>query len=177
MHNGNYDIPTQSLSALTHGEPSDEELMTRIQKQDEQALGALYHRHTALLRTIVARVINNDHDVDDLIQEVFIEIWRQAPHFDQAKGKALGWIVTLGGLRVVNSNGGRIVVALLGIGVSFFGILYVLPAAFNKTAFWKKPAGASTRSSITTLAGKGTMDAGFTAPPGAIESARMESAR
>ena len=89
----------------------------------------------------------------------------------------LGWVVTIGGLRVVNSNGGRIVVALLGIGVSFFGILYVLPAAFNKTAFWKKPAGASTRSSITTLAGKGTMDAGFTAPPGAIESARMESAR
>jgi len=89
----------------------------------------------------------------------------------------LGWVVTLGGLHVVNSNGGRIVVALLGIGVSFFGILYVLPAAFNKTAFWKKPAGASTRASITTLAGKGTMDAGFTAPPGAMESARMESAR
>src|SRR5712664_745811 len=89
----------------------------------------------------------------------------------------LGWLVTLGGLHLVNGNGGRIVVALLGIGVSFFGILYVLPAAFNKTAFWKKPAGASTRASISTLAGKGTMDAGFTAPPGAIESARMESAR
>jgi len=89
----------------------------------------------------------------------------------------LGWLVTIGGLHLVNSNGGRIVVALLGIGVSFFGILYVLPAAFNKTAFWKKPAGASTRASITTLAGKGTMDAGFTAPPGTMESARMESAR
>ena len=89
----------------------------------------------------------------------------------------LGWLVTIGGLHLVNSNGGRIVVALLGIGVSFFGILYVLPAAFNKTAFWKKPAGTSARASLTTLAGKPTMDPGFTAPPSAMESARMESAR
>jgi hypothetical protein len=89
----------------------------------------------------------------------------------------LGWVVTLGGLHLVDSNGGRIVVALLGIGVSFFGVLYVLPAAFNKTAFWKKPAGTSARASLTTLAGKAPMDPGFTAPPSAMESARMESAR
>jgi hypothetical protein len=89
----------------------------------------------------------------------------------------LGWVVTLGGLHLVGSNGGRIVVALLGIGVSFVGVLYVLPAAFNKTAFWKKPAGTSARASLTTLAGKAPMDPGFTAPPSAMESARMESAR
>jgi hypothetical protein len=89
----------------------------------------------------------------------------------------LGWVLTIGGLRLVDGNGGRIVVALLGIGVSFFGILYVLPAAFNKTAFWKRPAGASARASLTTLTGKATIDPGFTAPPSAMESARMESAR
>jgi len=49
----------------------------------------------------------------------------------------LGWLVTLGGLHLVNSNGGRIVVALLGHRREPFGILYVLPAAFNKTAFWR----------------------------------------
>jgi hypothetical protein len=89
----------------------------------------------------------------------------------------LGWVVTIGGLHFVDGNGGRIVVALLGIGVSLFGILYVLPAAFNKTAFWKKPAGTSARASLTTLTGKATIDPGFTAPPSAMESARMESAR
>ena len=89
----------------------------------------------------------------------------------------LGWVVTLGGLHLVDGNGGRIIVALLGIGVSFFGILYVLPAAFNKTAFWKKQAGTSARASLTTMSGKATMDPGFTAPPSAMESARMESAR
>ena len=85
---------------------------------------------------------------------------------------ALGWVVTIGGLHFVDGNGGRIVIALLGIGVTLFGILYVLPAAFNKTAFWKKPAGTSARPGLTRMAGKVTMEQGFTPTPTAMESAR-----
>jgi hypothetical protein len=94
-----------------------------------------------------------------------------------AAAAMLGWVVTIGGLHFVDGNGGRIALALLGIGVTLFGILYVLPAAFNKTAFWKKPAGTSPRAGLTRMAGKVSMEQGFTATPSAMESARMESAR
>ena len=80
----------------------------------------------------------------------------------------LGWLVTIGGLHLVNSNGGRIVVALLGIGVSFFGILYVLPAAFNKTAFWKKTSATSARAGFSSVAGRATLDSELTAAPTAM---------
>ena len=50
---------------------------------------------------------------------------------------ALGWVITLFGLHVVDGTGGRIVLALVGIGVSLFGIIYILPTAFNKNAIWK----------------------------------------
>lgn len=49
----------------------------------------------------------------------------------------LGWIITLFGMHLTPSVGGRLILALLGIGVSLFGILVVLPAAFNKNAVWK----------------------------------------
>jgi len=49
----------------------------------------------------------------------------------------LGWIVTLVGLHFVSSTGGRIALSLLGIAVSLYGILYILPAALNKNAIWK----------------------------------------
>ena len=49
----------------------------------------------------------------------------------------LGWVLVLVGLPYVPSTGGRIVLALVGIGVSLFGIIYVLPSAFNKNAIWK----------------------------------------
>jgi hypothetical protein len=50
---------------------------------------------------------------------------------------ALGWIITLFGMHVVAGTSGRIVLALVGIAVSLFGILYILPTAFNKNAIWK----------------------------------------
>ena len=50
---------------------------------------------------------------------------------------AFGWFLILVGLHVVTGTGGRIVLGLVGIGVSLFGIIYVLPAAFNKNAIWK----------------------------------------
>lgn len=50
---------------------------------------------------------------------------------------ALGWLITLFGLHVTSSVGGRLILALLGIAVSLFGIIVVLPATFNKNAVWK----------------------------------------
>lgn len=82
--------------------PSDEDLMARVQARDDQAIALLYHRHTPLLRTIIGRVLNNETDVDDLLQEVFLEIWRQASRYCPEKGKALGWIVTLARRRAID---------------------------------------------------------------------------
>lgn len=48
-----------------------------------------------------------------------------------------GWILVLVGVQVITSTGGRIVLGLLGIAVSLFGIIYVLPTAYNKNAAWK----------------------------------------
>jgi hypothetical protein len=49
----------------------------------------------------------------------------------------LGWGITLFGMHLTPSTGGRIIAALVGIAVSLFGILVVLPGAFNKNAIWK----------------------------------------
>src|SRR5271170_2194188 len=43
---------------------------------------------------------------------------------------ALGWVITLFGMHITPSVGGRIVLALVGIGITLFGMVVVLPAAF-----------------------------------------------
>src|SRR5258708_24458809 len=50
---------------------------------------------------------------------------------------AFGWLLTLFGLHVSQSVGGRIVLSLVGVAVTLFGIVYILPAALNKNASWK----------------------------------------
>ena len=100
-----YSFDQQTLATrptFTAGEPTDEDLMSRIQARDDKAIAILYRRHTPLLRSVIGRILNNDSDVDDLLQVVFLEVWRQAAHYDEAKGKALGWIVTLARRRAID---------------------------------------------------------------------------
>jgi RNA polymerase sigma-70 factor, ECF subfamily len=88
--------PTKDLPSIPiSDEVADEELMERIQHGEEQALAAIYHRHQALLRTIAARILNNDHDVDDVLQECLHQLWRHAGDYRAEQGYALGWIVTI----------------------------------------------------------------------------------
>lgn len=93
---------THTLTTQLGIENSDEQLMAQIKNRSEDALAALYRRHTPLLRTIIARVVNNDTDTDDLLQEVFMEIWNRVDRYEEAKGKALGWIVTLARRRAID---------------------------------------------------------------------------
>ena len=82
--------------------PTDEQLMILVQQGDEAALAVLYRRHTAILRTVVARVVHIDADVDDLLQEVFLEIWKRCQTYEENKGKVLGWMITMARRRAID---------------------------------------------------------------------------
>jgi RNA polymerase sigma-70 factor (ECF subfamily) len=84
------------------GGPSDLELMERIQRGDPDALSLLYDRYNGILKALVLRVIHNDAEADDLLQEIFMEIWNQAKNFSSGKGKPLGWMVTLARRRAID---------------------------------------------------------------------------
>ncbi len=104
-----YSFDHQQIKAVAHtsdplapGEATDEQLMQQIQCGDEDALATLQRRHAPLLRTIIGRMVNNDSDVDDLVQEVLLSLWQHAASYDAEKGKALGWIVTLARRRTID---------------------------------------------------------------------------
>jgi len=80
---------------LSVGQCSDEELMERIQARDERALEILIKRYEAMLRSVIGRILSNDQDVTDTVEEVFLGVWNQAFNFDISKGRAIGWIVTM----------------------------------------------------------------------------------
>jgi RNA polymerase sigma-70 factor, ECF subfamily len=84
------------------GEPSDFDLMEGIQRGDPDALSALYDRYNGIIKALVLRVIHNEAEADDLLQEIFMEIWNQAKNFSARKGKPLGWMVTLARRRAID---------------------------------------------------------------------------
>jgi len=84
------------------GGPSDLELMKAIQAEDPDALSQLYDRYNGILKALILRVIHNEAEAEDLLQEIFMEIWNQAKNFSSQKGKPLGWMVTLARRRAID---------------------------------------------------------------------------
>src|SRR4029450_509757 len=87
---------------LEPGAPSDLELMKGIQAGDPDGLSQLYDRYNGILKALILRVIHNEAEADDLLQEIFMEIWNQAKNFSSQKGKPLGWMVTLARRRAID---------------------------------------------------------------------------
>ncbi|MDB6170745.1 MAG: polymerase sigma factor, sigma-70 family [Chthoniobacteraceae bacterium] len=81
---------------------TDEELMRRIQQQDPKSLGLLHDRYSGLMKGLIMKVLHNDAESDDLLQEIFIEVWNRANSYSPDKGKPLGWIITLSRRRAID---------------------------------------------------------------------------
>jgi RNA polymerase sigma-70 factor (ECF subfamily) len=95
-----------SLAVATRIEPgasSDVDLMLGIQSGDADALSQLYDRYNGIVKALILRIIHNETEADDLLQEVFMEIWNQAKNFSAQKGKPLGWMVTLTRRRAIDA--------------------------------------------------------------------------
>src|SRR5438094_10246479 len=87
---------------LEPGAPTDLQLMHGIQAEDPDALSLLYDRYNGIRKAMILRVIHNEAEADDLLQEICMEIWNQAKNFSSQKGKPLGWMVTLDRRRAID---------------------------------------------------------------------------
>jgi RNA polymerase sigma-70 factor (ECF subfamily) len=95
--------PLTNAIELEPGAPSDVDLMLGIQSGDADALSQLYDRYNGIVKALILRIIRNETEADDLLQEVFMEIWNQAKNFSAQKGKPLGWMVTLTRRRAIDA--------------------------------------------------------------------------
>jgi RNA polymerase sigma-70 factor (ECF subfamily) len=74
---------------------TDEHLMAMIQAHHQGGLNLLHDRYAILLKSMSMKVLHNDADADDLLQDVFVEIWDRAASYDPMMGRPLSWIATL----------------------------------------------------------------------------------
>jgi RNA polymerase sigma-70 factor (ECF subfamily) len=97
-----YTFDSAARLATSTTEESDEQLMAAVQREESASLEELYRRHSATLRAVIVRVLHNEHSAEDLLQEVFLEVWRLANRYSPEKGKALGWMITLARRRAID---------------------------------------------------------------------------
>ncbi|HYD16631.1 MAG TPA: sigma-70 family RNA polymerase sigma factor [Candidatus Nanoarchaeia archaeon] len=72
---------------------SDEELMRLVAVGSDDALGALFHRYRRLVHTIAIRIVHDPAEADEVVQTVFLDMYRAAFQFDPAKGSLKVWML------------------------------------------------------------------------------------
>ncbi|HTI71744.1 MAG TPA: sigma-70 family RNA polymerase sigma factor [Candidatus Limnocylindria bacterium] len=82
-------------TSVMPGETADETLLSRIVAGDAESFAAFYDRHCGILYGVACRILQNEADAQDVLQEACVLLWQRASHYDSSLGKPLSWAVTL----------------------------------------------------------------------------------
>jgi RNA polymerase sigma-70 factor, ECF subfamily len=74
---------------------ADVQLLRAVAHGDERALAEIYDRYHIILFGLLVRILNSREEAEDVLQEVFLQVWRRAADFDEKRGKPFTWLVTL----------------------------------------------------------------------------------
>jgi RNA polymerase sigma factor (sigma-70 family) len=85
------------------------QLVGRIVRQDEAAMAALYDSLCGRVYAVALHITGQIGSAEEVLQDTFWQVWRQAPRFDAARGSAIAWIMTLARSRALDARraGGR----------------------------------------------------------------------
>jgi RNA polymerase sigma-70 factor, ECF subfamily len=70
-------------------------LLKRVQQGDEQSLKSLYDRYASLVYSVAFRVLRNPASAEDVLQEIFLQIWLSSERFDMAEGTFSRWVAVV----------------------------------------------------------------------------------
>ena len=99
---------TSVLEWLRQKFRSDEELAAQLQSGNADALNVLFHRHSPVLFGIARRILRNDAEAEDAVQQIFLDVFRSIQQFDPAKGAFKTWLLMFAYHRTFNCRRGQI---------------------------------------------------------------------
>ena len=83
-------------------QPADEALLRAVARGDESALADIYDRYRLILFGLILRILSDRAEAEDVLQEVFLQVWRRAGDFNEARGRGFTWLVTIARSRALD---------------------------------------------------------------------------
>ena len=82
---------------------SDKELVSRVRAGDQNAMGTLYDRYSPLVYAVGLRVLADTAAAEDVLQEVFMQLWRNPARFDASRGSLGAWLAVIARNRAIDA--------------------------------------------------------------------------
>ncbi len=77
-------------------------LLEQVAKRDEAALNAFYDRYHRLVYSLALRVVGSTADAEDVVLDVFWQVWQQAGQYDRERGSVSTWLITIARSRAID---------------------------------------------------------------------------
>jgi len=94
-----------ALARMGSAPPSqaeDLECLRRLAAGDQAAAADLYDRHARPVYSLVLRIVGDESDAEDVLQEVFAQAFRQAARYDASRGAVAAWLLMMGRSRSID---------------------------------------------------------------------------
>jgi RNA polymerase sigma-70 factor, ECF subfamily len=78
-------------------------LVSAIRSGDQQAMAQLYERYSSIVYSVALRVLGDTGAAEDILQEVFMQVWRSPEVFDATRGSLPGWLAVITRNRAIDS--------------------------------------------------------------------------
>lgn len=85
--------PTTMRKSQTVPDEPDIVVLRRLASGDQSALGVLYDRHAALLFALGLRIVRVRREAEDLLHDVFLELWQHAGDYEPERGSVKSWML------------------------------------------------------------------------------------
>jgi RNA polymerase sigma-70 factor (ECF subfamily) len=89
-------------SAVSSAAISEEDQLEAIRSGDAEAFSSLFHRCSHIVRSVAVRILKDSAEAEDLVQDVFLYIYRNCTSFDRNRGTARTWIIQIAYHRAID---------------------------------------------------------------------------
>ena len=89
------------------GGTHDIDCLRRIGAGEESALGELYDRYNALVFPVALKILGNPAEAEDVMQDVWMQVWRNAAAYDASRGAVGAWLLTITRSRALDAYRSR----------------------------------------------------------------------
>ncbi len=82
--------------------PADAVLVERIVQRNEAALAELYDRYAGMLSSVLNRILRDTQATEEILQDIFYQLWQTAAQFDASRGSLPGWLMVIARNRAIS---------------------------------------------------------------------------
>jgi RNA polymerase sigma-70 factor (ECF subfamily) len=82
--------------------PADQQAVLSVARGDVNALGELYDRHAHAVYALALRIVSNQSDAEEIVQDVFVQAWRQSARYDAFRGSVVAWLLMMTRTRAID---------------------------------------------------------------------------